>query len=275
MNLRSEPPWRLAVRRHRLLAFGSVVVALTGLVAVARLDRDTAPFALIFLPAIAALLVAGVADGRPAIGRLFRRIVRWRVAPRWYLAAIGIPIVMWLAVVAAGVATGVPVTALFGDLGTLPLVMLVVLIPAFVEEFGWRGYAVPVAPRSWSVLTTALVVGGLFIIPHLALYLPGGLYDNLPLWPLPFILLSYGVLLTWVYVGSGGSSFIAALMHAAFNGLTPLSRGIDPVTEWQLRGLVIAVIAIAVVLLSPSLRLAIAERRERGGAASILQESPA
>jgi uncharacterized protein len=266
---------RQRLREHRLLAFGGLVVVLTGLVAVAGLDRNTAPFALIFVPAVSALVVAGLADGRPAIGRLFRRITRWRVAPRWYAAALGIPLVMWLGVVGAGIATGVPVSELFGDLGSVPLVLLVVLVPALVEEFGWRGYAVPVAPRAWPMLATALVVGGLFIIPHLALYLPGGLYDNLPLWPLPFILLSYGVLLTWVFVGSGGSSLIAALMHAAFNGLTPLSRGIDPVREWELHGLVVAVIAIAVVILSPSLRRAIVERREPGGSAPITLESPA
>ena len=46
-------------------------------------------------------------------------------------------------------------------------------------------YALPAAPRRWPVVVSALVVGLLFIVPHLALYLPGGLYDTLPLWPLP------------------------------------------------------------------------------------------
>ena len=249
------------VQDHRLLVFAGIVVLLTLLVAALRLGRETAPFALIFVSPISALITAGVADGRGAIVRIFRRIARWRVAPRWYAIAFGIPLLMWLGVAAGGIATGTPTSSMFQGLVELPLVFLVVLIPAFIEEFGWRGYAVPIAPRSWSMLITALVVGGLFIVPHLALYLPGGLYDTLPLWPLPFILLSYAVLLTWAYVGSGGSALIAALMHGAFNGMTPLSRGIDPVTEWQLHGIVITIIAVAVVALSPALRRAIGERR--------------
>lgn len=132
--------------------------------------------------------------------------------------------------------------------------MLVVLLPSFIEEFGWRVFAVPSAPRGWPLLVTALVVGGLFIIPHLALCLPGGLYDNLPLWPLPLILLSYSVLFTWVFVGSGGSALLAALMHAACNGLTPLSRGIDPALEWQLHALVVTIIAVGVVIFSKRAR---------------------
>jgi membrane protease YdiL (CAAX protease family) len=88
----------------------------------------------------------------------------------------------------------------------------------------------------------------------LFLYLPGNLYDNLPLWPLFLIILSGSLLYTWAFAGSGGSALIAALMHAASNGLTPLSRGIDPVTVWQVQGIVIAVIAAAVVILSSRMR---------------------
>lgn len=250
------------VRERRLLAFGALVVLFTVVVALAGLGRETAPFALIFVPAIAALIVAGVADGRSGVARLFRRITHWRVAPRWYLAAVGIPIVMWAGIVIAGIVTGTPAGSMFQNLGDIPLVVAVTLIPAFVEEFGWRGYAVPASPPSWPLVVTALVVGALFIVPHLALYLPGGLYDNLPLWPLPMILLSYGVILTWAYAGSGGSALIPALMHGFFNGLTPLSRGIDPVVEWQLHAVVVTVIAVVVVAAVPMLRRGIASRTD-------------
>lgn len=251
---------RAVVRSYRLATFALVVVALTVLVAVANLGRETAPFALVFVPAVSAILVAAVADGRLGVARLVGRIARWRVAPRWYLAAIGVPLVMWLGIDTAAILTGYAGGGLFQSLGDIPVVLLVVLLPAFIEELGWRGYALPVAIRSWSVLAAALVVGFLFIVPHLALYLPGGLYDNLPLWPLPLILLSYAVLLAWAYIGSGGSALIAALMHAAFNGLTPLSRGIDPVIEWQLHGVVVTVLAVLVVVSTPWLRRPVTER---------------
>jgi hypothetical protein len=262
------------VRRGRLAAFGALVVLFTVIVALAGLGRETAPFALIFVPAISALIVAGVADGRSGIGRLFRRITNWRVAPRWYLAAVGIPLLMWIGIDVAGILTGTPAASMFQNLGDIPLVILVTMLPAFIEEFGWRGYAVPASPSSWPLVVTALVVGALFIVPHLALYLPGGLYDNLPLWPLPLILLSYGVILTWAYAGSGGSALIPALMHGFFNGLTPLSRGIDPAMEWQLHAVVVTVIAVVIVALAPSLRQSIRARYD-GDRRSLLAEAAA
>jgi hypothetical protein len=108
-------------------------------------------------------------------------------------------------------------------------------------------------------VTTALVVGLLFLIPHVGLYLPGQIYDNLPIWPLPLLILSGSGLYTWVFVGSRGSALLAGLMHAASNGLTPVSRGIDPVLVWQIHGVVITVFAVAVVLLSAHMRRPIAE----------------
>jgi hypothetical protein len=104
------------------------------------------------------------------------------------------------------------------------------------------------------VVTTALVVGLLFLIPHVGLYLPGQIYDDLPIWPLPLLILSGSVLYTWMFVGSRGSALLAGLMHAASNGLTPISRGIDPVLVWQIQALVITAFAIAVVLLSARMR---------------------
>jgi membrane protease YdiL (CAAX protease family) len=245
---------RATVRAHRLAAFGTAIVGLTCAAVASQLGRDTTPFALVFVPAVAALGVAALADGRPGVSRLVRRITRWRAAPRWYAVALGIPLAMWLAIVVAGVAVGTPLGALFRELPQILIVFLVVLVPGLLEEFGWRGYGVPASPASWSVLRAALTVGLLFIIPHLFLYLPGQLYDNLPIWPLPLLLLSGSVLYTWVYVGSGGSALLAGLMHAASNGLIPLSRGIDPVVVWQLQGITITLISAIVLVASARMR---------------------
>ncbi len=62
------------------------------------------------------------------------------------------------------------------------------------------------------------------------------------------------VILTWVYFGSGGSALLTGLTHAALNGFTPLSRGIDEVQGWELHGIAVAVVALVLVVLSSSLR---------------------
>jgi membrane protease YdiL (CAAX protease family) len=99
----------------------------------------------------------------------------------------------------------------------------------------------------------------LFLVPHLVLYLPGQMYDNLPMWPLFLIIFSGSVLYTWAFAGSGWSALIAALMHAASNGLTPIARGIDPVVVWQLQGVVLTAIAVILVVVSRRMRKPIEE----------------
>jgi hypothetical protein len=42
-------------------------------------------------PALAAVLVAGLAHGRAGLRQLFSGLARWRVGLRWYLAALLIP----------------------------------------------------------------------------------------------------------------------------------------------------------------------------------------
>ncbi|HSL77310.1 MAG TPA: CPBP family intramembrane glutamic endopeptidase [Candidatus Limnocylindrales bacterium] len=275
----AAPGVRGSVREHRLVAFGGLVLVLTLVAMAAQLGKDATPFALVFVPFVSAIVVAGVADGVGAVVVLFRRIARWRAEPKWYAVALGVPLLMWTTITAIGVVLGTPVSALFKELGTVPIVLLVVLIPAFIEEFGWRGFAVPSADRSWPLIQVALVVGLLFLIPHIGLYLPGQIYQDLPFWPLPLIILSGSVLYTWVFVGSRGSALVPALMHAASNGLTPISRGVDPILVWQIQGVVITLIAVAVVLLSSRMRRPIGEAlvddSERAVAGTHSSEQPA
>ena len=59
-----------------------------------------------FGPLVAALVVLGITRGRVGIKDLLVRMVRWRVAPRHYLIALGIPIVLTGGAVALTLATG-------------------------------------------------------------------------------------------------------------------------------------------------------------------------
>jgi hypothetical protein len=60
------------------------------------LARLIAPASLLG-PSVAAFIVTGATEGGAGIGRLLRRIVRWRVGLRWYLfVLVGLPVVMVL-----------------------------------------------------------------------------------------------------------------------------------------------------------------------------------
>jgi uncharacterized protein len=241
------------LQRHRLLVFVALVAALEMAVFLANLGRDATPFALVLIPAVVAIVITGTTDGVAGLKGLARRLGRWRVGARWYLAAIGVPLIGFAAVALAGMALGEFSLGLLTDTLTVSAVLipLVVFLPGILEELGWRGFGVQSAlEQGHSPAWAVVVVGGAHMLMHVPLYLPGHLYDGSPLWPLPLMFLGFGVLQTWIYLRSGGSVLLAGVMHAALNAWVPLTWGLDPDWAWQARGVVFALVAAALVLLT-------------------------
>jgi membrane protease YdiL (CAAX protease family) len=248
---------RQHVRARPLLAYLVTAVLLEGGVLLTRPGRNVTPFLLVLVPPVAAILTSALQGGWEDVRTLFARITRWRVAFRWYLAALIVPLVGTLVIVAIAILSGATSRPFAGLTPADAVVPAVVLLPGLLEEFGWRGYGVPAAMADGRRgLWAALIVGVVFTLAHLPLYLPGQLYDGLPLWPLPLILLSYSVLLTWVFLGTGGSSLLAGLTHASLNGWVPLTSGIDAAWVAQARAIVFVVIALVIITASRPLLLA-------------------
>ena len=61
-------------------------------------------------------------------------------------------------------------------------------------------------------------------------------------------IVAYSVILTWVYVGTGGSVLMTALFHAGLNAVAPIMAGVDHNTEWIIRNVLAGLIAVVVVL---------------------------
>jgi membrane protease YdiL (CAAX protease family) len=163
---------------------------------------------------------------------------------------ITIPVAWALSTVVATVALGAPVDGVFDALfPALLIIPLVVLVPAFTEELAWRGYALPRLLTSMTPLAASIVLAVPWVAIHLVLFLPGQWYADLALWPMVVSIASYSVLLTWIYVGTGGSVLMTGLFHAALNGVAPIMAGIDPDTSWAVRNVLAAIIAISVVAL--------------------------
>jgi membrane protease YdiL (CAAX protease family) len=243
---------REIIRRWPVLTFAVIVLSMAALVMAAGLGRDVTPFALVLVIPVAAIVTAWLVGGAAAVRGLFSRIVRWRVSVRWYVAAIGIPLIVALVIDAAGIVAGVAdLDMLIGAItpGALA-VPVVVFLPALFEEFAWRGYGVEtMLERGAGFARATLGVGLVFTAIHLPLYLPGQLYDYLPVWPGIVFLLGASVLLGWIYVGSGRSSLLAGICHAALNGTVPLRWGLDDVWEWQVRGIVLGLVGVAILLM--------------------------
>lgn len=246
---------RAVLTTHKLAVFAAVVLVLEAVVFAMPLSGSVTPFLLVMIPAFSAVVAGWAGGGRREVRALVSRMLVWRVNPWWYVAALGIPVAEKLAVDLAGTLLGLSAPdRLVGALSASALLVpVVVIVPALLEEVGWRGFGVQAAlDNGRSPAWAAMVVGLIFLMLHVPLYLPGQLYAGLPVWSAPLILLSSSVLLTWIYVRTS-SVLLAGLMHAAFNATVPLTWGLDPAWVWQARAVTLTILALA-LLVSRSFR---------------------
>src|SRR3712207_1705038 len=132
------------LKRHPLIAFFLLAYALSWwpwiLQALGVLDGPIAGFG----PFLAALVVLALVEGRQGVGRLLRRMVRWRVASGWYAVALLLPLLVAGLASLLNVAFGAdrPTSAALGQwtgiFGTFTILLLVPGFGGAWEEPGWR-----------------------------------------------------------------------------------------------------------------------------------------
>jgi membrane protease YdiL (CAAX protease family) len=243
------------LKRHPLLAFFvlafliSWVIEIPLALTIRGYWRSNIPFSLHYLagygPMLSAMIVTVLSGGKVGTKHLFKRMIRWRVKPIWWLVAIS-PLIVFLLV---GIfqyirlytrlyETGVhnlPVYLHFvieglktsllnlGWVNFLPGLGLLALPMWFLtfgmgEETGWRGFALPRLQEKHSPLKASIILWLLWAFWHTPLFfytydlaiLPGFLTG----------LLAGAIALTWLYNGTGGSILITAIWHSAFNTVT-------------------------------------------------------
>ena len=229
-----------------------LTLAFAALATVAVVGLGAQPTLLAFSLALPPLFIAtGLAwhEGHGAIGRLFRQVTVRPADPKWYLALL-IPAIGFLAVDVVAIALGAPTAGLFDDLFPAVLIVpLVVILPAFAEEIGWRGYALPRTMTVMSPLRAAIILGIPWSVIHIPLYLPGQMNAGSAVWSMLTQIISYSIILTWLYVGTGGSVLMTGLFHTLLNGMVPLTNGLDPFVAWDIRGIVFPVVAAVILAL--------------------------
>jgi membrane protease YdiL (CAAX protease family) len=189
----------------------------------------------VFGPFFAALITTGIYDGTTGFRTLFRRLLLWRAGLQWYLFVLFWPVLVSLAKTVLAVLLGGSVP----DFSQPPFVRLYPLPPElssanpfiflpFVflqqtligssmgEEIGWRGYALPRLQARQSALGASLVLGIIWGVWHLPLWLTKGhpLSETFLGWTVLGILAD-AVLFTWVYNNTRGSLLLALLFHTS------------------------------------------------------------
>jgi membrane protease YdiL (CAAX protease family) len=238
-----------AVDAHPARAVATFVALSLGLagVAAAGAVAGIAPALLPFVLAIGPLVIAMALATRDGRARKLFATAKQRPTRRGWYAVLLIPVAATAIVIPVAVLLGAPVAGPFDKvLPALLVVPLVVLLPAFAEELAWRGYALDrlVTVTSPAVAATLLAVP--WVALHLVLFLPGQMYEGLDVWPSVVAVGSLAAITSWIYVRTG-SVLLTGLVHALFNGVTPLLSGLEPAQSWQLRAIVTAVFAVVVV----------------------------
>jgi membrane protease YdiL (CAAX protease family) len=244
------------VKRHPLVTFFVLAYALSWWMWILyALGISDAPIAS-FGPFLAALAVLALTEGKTGVMGLFRRMIRWRVAPGWYAVALLLPVVLTSIATALNVLLGAPppsaaqLSAWPGVLSTFALVLLIPGVGGAWEEPGWRGYAVPRLQRGRSALVASLVLGVLIAGWHLPLMVAGDVhYSDIVL------ILAAVIVINWVFNNARGSVLIVMLLHAANNAVSgsffsPMFSGADSVRQSWLLVLVWAVAAVFVIVIA-------------------------
>jgi membrane protease YdiL (CAAX protease family) len=195
-----------------------------------------------FGPLIAAATITRYTGG--SIRQWATPIVRWRVPARWYLYALGLPVVIWtmINIELALLGEEIDVSLLPGRLLTaLGTFFLVMTVGGGLEEPGWRGFALGRLQQRLTPVKATLLLGFVWGLWHLPLY--GYLA--------PVLITTLAFFYTYLY-NKTGSVLLVILLHAAITPandtliLTP--RVVHGVTDAVIFGTVLAAATTLVFL---------------------------
>ena len=161
----------------------------------------------------------------------WKRIVDFkRISAKWYLVIfLFVPVLHILAMMIDIIAGGNGATwgeaaqnVFSNPLSIIPSILFASLIP-FVEELGWRGYALDHFQERHSALASSLILGVVWSVWHLPLFfVPGSYQESLGVGTLAFWLFVIGIIplnlpFTWIYNNTGRSTLAVILFHSMVN----------------------------------------------------------
>ena len=196
----------------------------------------------VYSPGIAGVFLVWRKYGLKGLGSYFRRMTLWRVSAWWWLFVIfAIPAIMYTgAVIKGGQINAFPFSPWYRVIPALALALF--LGP--VEEFGWRGLALPLLQKRFAPFWAALILGTIWMIWHAPAFLLGGTPQSG--WNFaPFFAggVAISLVMTVLFNDSRGSLLLPCLLHFQLNN--PIWPDAQP---WD--NLLLAAFAIVIVWLN-------------------------
>ncbi len=171
----------------------------------------------VYAPGLAALIVVAAYAGPHGIAGYLKRWTLWRCPPEWYVILfLGVPLAFAAGSAIKGNLFAGPLP--FDSFGALLVGVMAMAVIGPIEEFGWRGVALPLLQRRLAPLWAGLVLGAIWGLWHLpAFYLNGAPQSG---WHfLPFFLgaVAISVIVTPLFNQSKGSILLPAAFHWQLN----------------------------------------------------------
>ncbi|MGP9683809.1 CPBP family glutamic-type intramembrane protease [Brachybacterium sp. AOP3-A1-3] len=207
-------------------------------------------------PIGSALLVTAIVDGRAGMRCWAGRLLRWNVNWRWYaITLLTVPAAMLIAgLVFSGGEIHAP--SMMVLLAYVPVLLFQMITTGLAEEPGWRDFALTRMQRMMGPLRSAVLLGPLWGLWHLPLFLTewGGWPDASWTRPVEFLLFcfSFNIVISWVFNRTGESLPLSMLMHTGVNTFASvLAVEMFPTldAESSLLSMTAAAVVAAIVLL--------------------------
>ena len=201
--------WGLAAL---LIGFYDQIVAIFG-----EISMTNPLFILaVYSPGFAGVFLVWRHYGLGGLGSFLRRLTLWRAPiPWWLFLILGIPVLFYGgAAVKGSISDPFPFSPWYQ---VLPA-MAVALFIGPIEEFGWRGLALPLLQRRFAPFWAGLILGAIWGIWHIPAFLLSGIPQSA--WSFgPYVIgiAAISVMLTPMFNAARGSLLIASLCHFQMN----------------------------------------------------------
>ncbi|MFX1262700.1 MAG: type II CAAX prenyl endopeptidase Rce1 family protein [Promethearchaeota archaeon] len=180
-----------------------------------------------FGPTIGGFVLAGKTKGREGVRELWTRFRRGRFTANWLIAIFAFYLLFFLMARASGFILGIQQPGLWWL--SNPLVLLAPFLTSCLhgglsEEFGWRGYALPMLQARFDATTSSTILGVIEGLWHLPLAFIPGLsgWEGRALFIFFIWWIPVSITRTWIFNNTNGSVLAAVLFHAMGNTVSDI-----------------------------------------------------
>jgi len=183
-------------------------------------------FLAVYAPAIAAFTLVAHSGGFAGVRRFLGRMLLWRCSASWYsFLIVVIPVIF----IAGSAIRGDLFTEVFpfSSFQALLVALVFAAIKGPVEEFGWRGLALPLLQRIFTPIWSGLILGSIWGLWHIPAFLLSGTQQSEWSFTAFFVgCLAISIIATALFNRSRGSILLSAFFH--FQLMNPIFPDAQP-----------------------------------------------